>query len=77
MLFPLKLQRDNRKKALAVAPAEGKPEKSSIFHRNCGDGTTTYYNRAFLFGSVLYMVVLLHQYTELYAFYPFFRWRAL
>ena len=77
MLFPLKLQRDNRKKALAVAPAEGKTGKKLYSSPYCGDGTTTYYNRAFLFGSVLYMVVLLHQYTELYAFYPFFRWRAL
>ena len=34
MLFPLKLQRDNRKKALAVDPAEGKNgEKGSTFHR--------------------------------------------
>ena len=46
MLFPLKLQGDNRKKALTVDPAEGKTGKSSIFHRTCGDETTIYYNRA-------------------------------
>ncbi len=34
MLFSLKLQRDNRKNTLAVAPAKGKTgEKGCIFHR--------------------------------------------
>ena len=72
MLFPLKLQRDNRKKALAVDPAEGKTGKKLYFSPYCGDKTTLYYDRAFLFGSILYMVVLFHQYTEIYAFYPIF-----
>ena len=52
-VFSLKLQRDNRKKALAVDPAEGKTGKRLYFSPYCGDGTTTYYNRAFLFGSVI------------------------
>ncbi len=72
MLFSLKRQRHNRQNTLAVDPAEGKTGKKLYFSPYCGDGTTTYYNRAFLFGSVLYMVVLFHQYTEIYAFYPFF-----
>ena len=33
MLFSLKLQKDNRQNALAVYPAEGKPEKRPYFHR--------------------------------------------
>ena len=53
MLFPLKLQRDNRKKALAVDPAEGKTGKKLYFSPYCGDETTLYYDRAFLFGSVI------------------------
>jgi len=49
MLFSLKLQRDNRKNALSVAPAKGKPEKKAVFSPHCGDETTTnYYNKAFL-----------------------------
>ena len=48
MLFSLKLQRDNRKNALAVDPARGKLEKRLYFSLHCGDETTTYYNRAFL-----------------------------
>ena len=47
MLFSLKLQRDNRKNALAVDPARGKLEKRLYFSLHCGDETTTYYNRAF------------------------------
>ena len=31
--FFLETPKDNRKKALAVDPAKGKTEKSSIFHR--------------------------------------------
>ena len=46
MLFSLKLQRDNRKNALAVDPAEGKTGKRLYFSLYCGDETTTYYNRA-------------------------------
>ena len=46
MLFSLKLQRDNRKNALAVDPAKGKPEKKAVFLPHCGDETTTNYNRA-------------------------------
>ena len=53
MLFPLKLQRDNRKKALAVDPAEGKTGKKLYFSPYCGDETTLYYDRAFLFGSAI------------------------
>ena len=53
MLFPLKLQRDNRKKALAVDPAEGKTGKKLYFSPYCGDETTLYYDRTFLFGSVI------------------------
>ena len=45
MLFPLKLQRDNRKKALAVDPAEGKTGKNPYF-TVCGDETATDYDRA-------------------------------
>ena len=33
MLFSLKFQRDNRKNALAVDPAEGKTGKRLYFHR--------------------------------------------
>ena len=46
ILFSLKLQRDNRKNALAVDPAEGKTGKRLYFSPDCGDETTTYYNRA-------------------------------
>ena len=42
MLFSLKLQRDNRKNALAVDPAKGKTGKKAIFSPHCGDETTTY-----------------------------------
>ena len=45
-VFLLKIQRDNRKKALAVYPAEGKTGKKLYFSPYCGDETTTYYNRA-------------------------------
>ena len=47
MLYSLKFQRDNRKKALAVDPAKGKTGKKAVFSPHCGDETTTYYNRAF------------------------------
>ena len=47
MLFSLKLQRDNRKNALAVDPAKGKTGKKLHFSPHCGDETTTYYSRAF------------------------------
>ena len=43
MLFSLKLQRDNRKNALAVDPAKGKTGKKLYFSPHCGDETTTYY----------------------------------
>ena len=33
MLFSLKLQRDNRKNALSVAPAKGKTGKKAVFYR--------------------------------------------
>ena len=46
ILFSLKLQRDNRKNALAVDPAEGKTGKRLYFSLYCGDEITTYYNRA-------------------------------
>ena len=46
MLYSLKFQRDNRKKALAVDPAKGKTGKKAVFSPHCGDETTTYYNRA-------------------------------
>ena len=49
MLFSLKLQRDNRKKALAVDPAKGKTGKKLYFSPHCGDETTTYYNKAQLY----------------------------
>ena len=45
--FSLKLQRDNRKNALAVDPAKGKTGKKLYFSPHCGDETTTYYTRAF------------------------------
>ena len=46
MLFSLKLQRDNRKNALAVDPAKGKNGEKAVFSPHCGDETTIYYNRA-------------------------------
>ena len=49
MLFSLKLQRDNRKNALIVEPAKGKTGKKLYFSTYCGDETTTYSNRAFLY----------------------------
>ena len=49
MIFSLKLQRDNRKNALAVEPAKGKTGKKLYFSTHCGDETTTYFNRAFLY----------------------------
>ena len=47
MLFSLKLQRDNRKNALAVDPAKGKTGEKAVFSSHCGDETTTNDNRAF------------------------------
>ena len=47
--FFLKLQRDNRKNALTVDPAKGKTGKKLYFSTHCGDETTTYSNRAFLY----------------------------
>ena len=45
--FFLKLQRDNRKNALAAEPAKEKTGKKAVFSPHCGDETTTYdYNRA-------------------------------
>ena len=41
MFFSLKLQRDNRKNALAVEPAKGKTRKKLYFSSHCGDETTT------------------------------------
>ena len=49
MLFSLKPQRDNRKNALTVEPAKGKTGKKLYFSTHCGDETTTYSNRAFLY----------------------------
>ena len=49
MLFSLKLQRDNRKNALAVVPAKGKTGKKLYFSPHCGDETTTCYNKAQLY----------------------------
>ena len=54
MLFSLKLQRDNRKNALTVDPVKGKTGKKLHFSPHCGDETTTYYNRAFGKGFLLY-----------------------
>ena len=51
MLFSLKLQRDNRQNALAVAPAKGKTGEKAVFSPHCGDEITTNYNRAFYFVS--------------------------
>ena len=51
MLFSLKLQRDNRQNALAVAPAKGKTGEKAVFSLHCGDEITTTYNRAFYFVS--------------------------
>ncbi len=47
MLFSLKLQRDNRKNALAVDPAKGKTGKKAIFSPHYGDETTTYYTEPY------------------------------
>ena len=49
ILFSLKLQRDNRKNALAVDPTERKTGKRLYFSPDCGDETTINYNRAILF----------------------------
>ena len=46
MLFFLKLQRDSRKNALSVEPAEGKTGKKAVFSPHCGDETSVYSNRA-------------------------------
>ena len=48
MLFPLKFQRDNRKNALAVAPANEKLDKKAVFSPHRGDETATY-NRAIIY----------------------------
>ena len=45
--FSLKLQRDNRKNALAVDPSKGKTGKRLYFSPHCGDETTAYYDTAF------------------------------
>ena len=47
--FSLKIQRDNRKNALLVNPAKGKPEKKAVFSPHCRDKTTINNNKAFLF----------------------------
>jgi len=44
--FSLKLQRDNRKNALASDSAKGKTGEKAVCSPHCGDETTTYYNRA-------------------------------
>ena len=49
--FSLKLQRNNRKNALAVDPATGKIRKKLYFSSHCGDETTVYYKSlAFSYG---------------------------
>ena len=49
--FSLKLQRNNRKNALAVDPAKGKIRKKLYFSSHCGDETTVYYKSlAFSYG---------------------------
>ena len=47
MLFSLRLQRDNRQNAWAVAPAKGKTGKKAVFSPHCRDETARNYNRAF------------------------------
>ena len=63
--FSLKLQRDNRKNALAVDPAKGKNwKKGCIFHRTVEMKQPHTINRAY-------------QYTENYMlFSPIFLWWA-
>ena len=48
MLFSLKFQRDNRKNALAVAPANEKLDKKTVLSPYSGDETATY-NRAIIY----------------------------
>ena len=83
MLFSLKLQRNDRKNAPAVAPAKGKTGKKAVFSPYCGGETATYSGRAFSYcfyivmmpiGKALseYMVVLFQQYTENICFFSKF-----
>ena len=46
MLFFLKFQRINQKMPYPWSPPRGKPEKKTVFSLNCGDETTTNFNRA-------------------------------
>ena len=53
MLFPLKLQRNNRQNALAVDSANERLENKALFSSRYGDETTAYYATAQFFLSVL------------------------
>ena len=60
--FSLKLQRDNRKNALAVDPAKEKTEKRLYFPLYCVVETTTNYKQSLLYSEHANNTALLYHY---------------